>query len=317
MADIFLELPVQAEPLICEVTNGKAHVDSHIFLELLAEIRRNFPDFAERSVIHPGGGALTAAALISQGIPAPVWYFGSVGNDAWGSMIEEYLIGLHIQCDLQICSETTGAMMYCRYRERGEEQGWRIIGSPGAAGMYRCSNNELFQHSDVYLEGFLSDETGVFTFPRGIVSESKFSGQRIFIDLGSPSAAYRAASLVLSAGSSSAEFLILGTEQEAEQFALHLGRDLWRNTAAVVKRGARGAVYRKDDVSIEIPAFCTHPVLTEVDTVGAGDAFAAGFIAELYCNDQDIRQALKRGSMKASEHISRIQKRWSQMFMNA
>ena len=44
---------------------------------------------------------------------------------------------------------------------------------------------------------------------------------------------------------------------------------------AVIKRGARGCVIATRDELLELPAY---PVSRAVDTTGAGDAFAAGFV---------------------------------------
>jgi 2-dehydro-3-deoxygluconokinase len=48
-------------------------------------------------------------------------------------------------------------------------------------------------------------------------------------------------------------------------------------TQAVIKRGAQGCLARIGGVTMEQPT----PVVTAVDTVGAGDAFVAGYLAEL------------------------------------
>ena len=45
----------------------------------------------------------------------------------------------------------------------------------------------------------------------------------------------------------------------------------------IIKRGADGCLARVDGVTIEQPA----PVVTVMDTVGAGDACVAGYLAEL------------------------------------
>ena len=47
---------------------------------------------------------------------------------------------------------------------------------------------------------------------------------------------------------------------------------------AVVKRGTRGCVIAREGEILELPAY---PVARAVDTTGAGDAFAAGFVYAL------------------------------------
>jgi sugar/nucleoside kinase (ribokinase family) len=68
----------------------------------------------------------------------------------------------------------------------------------------------------------------------------------------------------------------------------------------VVTRGARGAVALSDGQRVDIAAA---PVDKVVDTTGAGDLFAAGFIAAR-CRGRDLRGSLEAGSIAAAEVIS-------------
>jgi sugar/nucleoside kinase (ribokinase family) len=68
----------------------------------------------------------------------------------------------------------------------------------------------------------------------------------------------------------------------------------------VVTRGAQGAVAVANGERVEVPAA---PVQNIVDTTGAGDLFAAGFIAGR-CRGRDLRGCLEAGSVAAAEVIS-------------
>ncbi len=68
----------------------------------------------------------------------------------------------------------------------------------------------------------------------------------------------------------------------------------------VVTRGADGAMAVANGARVEIPAA---PVDKVVDTTGAGDLFAAGFIAGR-CRGRDLRGCLETGSIAAAEVIS-------------
>jgi sugar/nucleoside kinase (ribokinase family) len=68
----------------------------------------------------------------------------------------------------------------------------------------------------------------------------------------------------------------------------------------VITRGARGAVALSDRQCVEVAAA---PVDKVVDTTGAGDLFAAGFIAAR-CRGRDLRGSLEAGSVAAAEVIS-------------
>jgi len=68
----------------------------------------------------------------------------------------------------------------------------------------------------------------------------------------------------------------------------------------IVTRGAAGAIAIEGGKRVEIPAA---PVERVVDTTGAGDLFAAGFIAAR-CRGHGLERCLEAGSLAAAEVIS-------------
>jgi sugar/nucleoside kinase (ribokinase family) len=68
----------------------------------------------------------------------------------------------------------------------------------------------------------------------------------------------------------------------------------------VITRGAHGAMAIERDYLVEIPAA---PVERIVDTTGAGDLFAAGFLAAR-CRRQPLKACLETGAIAAAEVIS-------------
>lgn len=76
---------------------------------------------------------------------------------------------------------------------------------------------------------------------------------------------------------------------------------LSKNVATlVITRGAHGAVAVERDYIVEVPAA---PVDRIVDTTGAGDLFAAGFLAGR-CRGRPLRGCLETGATAAAEVIS-------------
>jgi len=73
------------------------------------------------------------------------------------------------------------------------------------------------------------------------------------------------------------------------------------DTTFVVTSGASGARWSRGAASGGYPAI---PV-TVVDTVGAGDAFAAGFLAS-WVSGMDVTQALQAGHTLAAECVTRV-----------
>jgi sugar/nucleoside kinase (ribokinase family) len=89
---------------------------------------------------------------------------------------------------------------------------------------------------------------------------------------------------------------LMGCEHLSDSIAA-LSRDV---ATLVITRGAHGAVGIECGTRIEIPAA---PVERVVDTTGAGDQFAAGFLAAK-CRGRDLRNCLEAGAICAAEVIS-------------
>jgi sugar/nucleoside kinase (ribokinase family) len=68
----------------------------------------------------------------------------------------------------------------------------------------------------------------------------------------------------------------------------------------VITRGAHGAIAAEHGYMVEVPAA---PVSQVVDTTGAGDLFAAGFLAAR-CRGKPLKACLETGSIAAAEVIS-------------
>lgn len=100
--------------------------------------------------------------------------------------------------------------------------------------------------------------------------------------------------------------LLFANEDEALQLtgARDLGEALAMLAAKVptlvITRGAKGALALEDGVRVEVPAA---PVAQVVDTTGAGDLFAAGFLTAR-CRGHGLRHCLQTGATAAAEIIS-------------
>jgi 2-dehydro-3-deoxygluconokinase len=84
----------------------------------------------------------------------------------------------------------------------------------------------------------------------------------------------------------------------AELEAADLRRLLGHPRILVVKDGARSATAFGEEAACTVPALRTDVV----EPVGAGDAFAAGFLAGLL-NGGDLRRALRLGHLTASSAL--------------
>ena len=89
---------------------------------------------------------------------------------------------------------------------------------------------------------------------------------------------------------------LTGSEDRSEAIAMLSARV----PTLVITRGAEGALGLENGQGVEVPAA---PVAKVVDTTGAGDLFAAGFLIAR-CRGHDMRKCLQTGAIAAAEIIS-------------
>ena len=94
-----------------------------------------------------------------------------------------------------------------------------------------------------------------------------------------------------------AELHALFETEDFDHAAAHLGRIV---EVAAVTRGAAGSVIFRGDERVEVAAF---PVDKVIDTTGAGDQFAAGFLYG-YATGRPLEVAGRMGCIAAAEVIS-------------
>ncbi len=92
-----------------------------------------------------------------------------------------------------------------------------------------------------------------------------------------------------------AEYLTGLTDSEAA-----LDQLLQTSSTVVIKRGAHGAIGKsRGGESVSVPAIATEVI----DTTGAGDSFAAGFIS-YFATKKDLTHALMAGAEVASHCVA-------------
>jgi sugar/nucleoside kinase (ribokinase family) len=101
--------------------------------------------------------------------------------------------------------------------------------------------------------------------------------------------------------------ILFGNEEEVTAMTgadldLALAELAHRCELVVVTRGALGSLVVANNQVIEVPA---HPVETVVDTTGAGDLFAAGFLYGL-THDYEPADCAELGSLAAAEVIGHL-----------
>jgi len=258
--------------------------------------------FGQKVHAYPAGGAFTAARLLAEAGKAAV-FCGAVGADGGADLFRAASKGSGLHLHLAEAPEGTGR---CRYLYDPEHPGSLTIAvTPGAARSLvideSCSDF-LKQAAWVYIEGFVFLGIGRDLF-------SALQPTALAVDLASEFAAAVCRPLILQAAQGK-ELVLFGTADEfAALFACRrdeveqsctafvhgdFGRLMgdWPDTAAVdlrspgkaditciVKSGPAGvaSISRRGVVRHQAPQMKQPPL--ERFSIGAGDAFSAGYLA--------------------------------------
>jgi sugar/nucleoside kinase (ribokinase family) len=164
------------------------------------------------------------------------------------------------------------------------------------------------QSSIIYLEGYLWDPPAA---KAAFVKASKIAraaGQRVALTLSDAFCVDRYRDEFLALIRDGSVQILFANEHELHSlyqtadFDTALGLLRGEGLLAVVTRSEKGCVVVKGETSVAVPAF---PVESVVDTTGAGDLFAAGFLAGL-TKDKDLATCARLGAMAAAEIIQHI-----------
>jgi sugar/nucleoside kinase (ribokinase family) len=249
--------------------------------------------------VHGGGaGANVAAWLVAAGATAT--FVGRIGDDSLGLRAVEDLTAAGVAPIVTIDPHRATGTCIVLVNPAGERSMVPCAGANDAA-----SDVELLPAvADwFYLSGYALLNAGSRPFALDALATARERGWSIAVDAAS-SAPLRDAGaetfltwvgtdVLLFANGDEAEVLTGLAEPAAAAQALAL-----RCGAAVVKRGAQGAVWSDGSEVRSVPAQTTGVI----DSTGAGDAFAAGFLAAA----GDVDEALHLAVTLAARAVGRV-----------
>ncbi|NLJ45271.1 MAG: adenosine kinase [Treponema sp.] len=184
----------------------------------------------------------------------------------------------------------------------GEDGSRAIVVSPGAAG--ELSIPEIPERTFVpgailYVDGFVASRRELFIH---ILERGRSAGMRVAVDAASFSLANRNAAFFLDAFEEYCEWVFVNEDELRALAGLPLDEALSLFAASrfelIVKRAERGAIWSYGDRRIDSPV----RALTPMDETGAGDAFAAGFLAAVL-EGKPPEVCLRMGNRVAEEII--------------
>ena len=255
--------------------------------------------------ISGGSAANSMAGVAALGLRAA--FIGQVANDQLGDIFAHDMRSLGVQFDTAPLSEgpPTGR---CLILVTPDAQ--RTMNTcPGASYELttRALNNELIRSAAVtFLEGYLWGPESPRAAMLDAARIAQAAGRTVAFTLSESLCIPGRREGVMGMIEAGLVDLLFGNEHEVRhltgcgELAKCLDALAPKVGTLVVTRGAEGAIAVANGEHVEVPAAPVHNI---VDTTGAGDLFAAGFIAGR-CRGRNLRGCLEAGSIAAAEVIS-------------
>ena len=271
LVDILTQIP--NEQILTELNLPKGSM-TYVDAQTSVEIGKKLA-YLGNQMASGGSAANTMSGLAQLGVEAG--FLSKIGKDEVGEFFAKQMTETHVK-PLMLKSDTPSGRVQALVTADGERTFATCLGA--AAEM--CAEDiqpELLQGWDIfYVEGYLVANP---TMLRKAIETAKAQGMTIAIDLASYNVVEESRDFLLELVNNYVD-IVFANEKEA--FALTgmepeaaLDYIAERCDIAVVKVGAKGAFVQRGNEVITIP-----PMKADVvDTTGAGDMWAAGFLAGL------------------------------------
>jgi fructokinase len=251
-----------------------------------------------------GGGSVANSCAVAAGLGARVAYLGKVAEDALGAAFARDMaaIGVHFPT-ARLHGGAPTARCLILVTPDGQRTMNTFLGACVAFGEPDVDEALIADSAIVYLEGYLFDPPAAQAAFRRAARVARAAGRQVALSLSDGfcvdrhRAAFR--SLVADVDILFANEVEITSlyETNALEDAIEAARaDV---PLAAITRGEAGSLILRGAESVPVPA---EPA-TVVDSTGAGDAYAAGFLAA-HARGKDLRTCGRVGSLAAAEVIS-------------
>ena len=246
-----------------------------------------------------GGSAGNTIRAMAQ-LNCEVGFIGKVGQDTTGDFFEQALVNLNIEPFISRGTERSGKCVSLISTD-----GERTMATHLGAALELTAEeatSEIFKKFDcLYIEGYLVQDHNLIL---SAVQTAKECGLKIAIDLASFNVVEENLDFLKSLVNTYVD-IVFANEDEAKSFtgeeeplnALQSISNMCELT--IVKIGTKGALIKQGDEVVHVGIMAA---ARRVDTTGAGDFYAAGFLAGL-CQGLSLRQCGTIGAITAGKVI--------------
>lgn len=269
-------------------------IDEKKFGGLTKEINK-----LNKSIVSGGSASNTIVGLAQLGIETG--FLGRIGKDFYGKFFKDDLKKYNIKSHLTEVNEASGVASTFISRD-GERTFGTYLGAAAELSAEELTEDDFKDYKYFYIEGYLVQSHALI---RKAIELAKEAGAKVILDLASYNVVEENRQFLLDIIPQYAS-IVFANEEEARSL-LNVGAEeavsiLARQTGiAVVKTGEKGSWIQQGDEKVFIPAY----KVDCVDTTGAGDLYAAGFIYGLIHNCS-LSVSGQIGTLLAAHVIQRV-----------
>lgn len=283
---------------------GMTLIDSFRAHELLKALSDNQQSMSNLHEVAGGSAANTLAGLASLG--GSGIYFGKVFDDRLGEVFARSMTEQGIAFTSHPTREgSTTASCLIAVTPDGQRSMNTYLGACRELAPDDINEEEVAQAKILYIEGYLWDEAVAKDASRKAIAAMKGAGGRVALTLSDSFCVGRFRDEFMHLLDKDVGILFANEDEakalfQVEDFADVIeGAKKWGGIAALT-RSAKGCVIVEEGQVHEVPAA---PVKQVLDTTGAGDQFAAGFLYGL-THGKGLADCGQLGALAAAEVIS-------------
>lgn len=295
LVDVLTQLESDELLTILELPKGSMQLVDATKSELIQKHGSNL----KKQMASGGSAANTIHGLAKLGIETA--FIGTVGEDEIGDFFSNDMVSNNITPKL-IRSKSPSGIANAMISKDGERTFGTFLGAAIELSADHINNEQFSDFEILHVEGYLVQNHELL---EAILKTAKRNGLKISIDLASYNVVEDNLDFLKLMVDKYVD-IVFANEEEAKAFTGLDPMDALKEISkvadiAVVKVGKKGSMIQQGDTIVQVGVNEIEPI----DTTGAGDLYAAGFLYGLV-NNLGFRKAGEAGSLLASTVIQSI-----------
>lgn len=257
--------------------------------------------------VSASGGSVANSCAVAAALGAKVAFLGKVANDDMGEVFRREIasVGVHY-ATLPLQNSVPTARCLILVTPDGQRTMNTYLGAGGEFSLDDLDETIIAAAKVTYLEGYLFDPPAAQSAFREAARMARAAGQQTALSLSDAFCVDRHRDKFKSLIAEGIDILFANESEICSLYQVNDFDDAAQKVVkdvdlAILTRSESGSIILHKGQQVTVPAFPTQVV----DTTGAGDAYAAGFLTA-YTAGQSLEAAGKLGAKAASLAISRI-----------